>query len=115
VAVATDIYAHWPLSCVEVVAEATHDTEAGKAAAESAVRTEPVAEEIKVGDVVEVFQSTYPTTIRSDIGASGIVVKIVPEGAFEREHVQLDSDGDPSSRLPFAGMASLSDVRKVTT
>lgn len=35
VAVATDIYAHWPLSCVEVVAEATHDTEAGKAAAES--------------------------------------------------------------------------------
>ena len=24
VAVATDIYAHWPLSCVEVVAEATH-------------------------------------------------------------------------------------------
>jgi hypothetical protein len=35
VAVATDSYAHWPLSCVEVVSEATHDTEAGKAAAES--------------------------------------------------------------------------------
>ncbi len=34
VAVATDIHAHWPLSCVEVVSEATHDTEVGKAAAE---------------------------------------------------------------------------------
>ena len=31
----------WPLSCVEVVTEATHDTEAGKAAAESAVKSEP--------------------------------------------------------------------------
>ena len=34
--------------------EATHDTEAGKAAAESALKTEPVAEEIKVGDVAKV-------------------------------------------------------------
>ncbi len=38
VAVATGIYVHWPLSCVEVVSEATHDTEAGKAVAESAAR-----------------------------------------------------------------------------
>jgi len=36
--------------------EATHDTEAGKAAAEAALKTEPVAEEIKVGDLVEVKQ-----------------------------------------------------------
>ena len=38
VAVALDnsaIIAWWPIDCLEVVAEATHDTEAGKAAAES--------------------------------------------------------------------------------
>lgn len=38
----------WPLSCIEVVTEATHDTEAGKKSAEAAVKTEP--DEIKVYD-----------------------------------------------------------------
>ena len=55
VAVALDdnsaIIAWWPIDCLEVVAEATHDTEAGKAAAESAVRPDPMC----VGNEVEVI------------------------------------------------------------
>lgn len=107
VAVATDIYAHWPLSCVEVVSEATHDTEAGKAAAESAVRTEPVAEEIKVGDLVEVFQAIGSMTDAEDIGCGGVVRKV--DGFFVWLN-RTDTMG-----LPREGIASLGDVRKVTT
>ena len=46
--------------------EATHDTPTGKQAAEAAVKTEP--DEIKVGDVVEVFQATC--TVRRVAGVS---------------------------------------------
>lgn len=34
----TNVHAHWPVCCIEVVSEATHDTEAGKAVAESAAQ-----------------------------------------------------------------------------
>lgn len=51
--------------------EATHDTEAGKAAAAAAVKTEPVADDIKVGDVVRpkvwgIGQMTKVTQVSPD-------------------------------------------------
>lgn len=103
VAVATDIYAHWPLSCVEVVSEATHDTEAGKAVAESALKTEPVER----GDLVKVFQATGSMTDAEDIGCGGVVREVDVDGVSLSRHYTMD--------LPRQGLASLSDVRKVTT
>ena len=44
--------------------EATHDTPAGKKVAESAAKTEPVADEIKVGDLVEVVSNRGRNTWR---------------------------------------------------
>ena len=82
--------------------EATHDTEEGKAVAESAVRTEPVAEEIKVGDVVKVVGASGCLTAQSDIGKIGEVLKI--------------DFGDGTVLLPgWAGWVNRCDVRKVTT
>jgi len=92
---------------------ADHDTPAGKEAAESVIRDSQITA-IKVGDVVEVFQSTRPATTKSDIKAIGIVTAIIPGSDFVHEHVVLSDNGDPATRLPFAGMASLRDVRKVT-
>ena len=91
--------------------EATHDTEAGKAVAESAVKTEPVTEEIKVGDLGEVFQATT-RTLNSDVGITGCVSSIHPcHGGF-----LVKFDPSTQSRRS-AGMQAfgLCDVRKVTT
>ena len=87
--------------------EATHDTEAGKAAAEAALETESVAEEIKVGDVVEVFQKTGICTFETDIGTRGTVE-------------QLDDSCVATAPLdgylsPKGNHVALCDVRKVTT
>ena len=111
VAVATDIYAHWPLSCVEVVAEATHDTEAGKAAAESALKPDPVAEEIKVGDVVEVVSNTGLNTWLADVGSFGTVTSI--ETLEDSLSVRLKDV--PDKKNVCGGYVSICDVRKVTT
>ena len=106
VAVATDIYAHWPLSWVEVVAEATHDTEAGKATAESVIRDSRNAEiEMCVGDEVEVIglgtlRALLTGTI-APIGTRGIATMIHSTAGF----VELDT----------GTRASIKDVRKVTT
>lgn len=81
---------------------ATHDTEAGKAAAESAVRTEPVAEEIKVGDVAKVVGASGDITAQSDIGEIG-------------EVLQLDSMDGTVLLSGGAGWVNRCDVRKVTT
>jgi hypothetical protein len=114
VAVALDgstIFARWPIDCLEVVAEATHDTEAGKAAAESALKTEPVAEEIKVGDVVEVVSHTGRNTWLADVGSVGTVVtveEINDSISVHLEHV-------PGKKNALAGYVSFCDVRKVTT
>ena len=108
VAVALDgstILAWWPIDCLEVVSEATHDTDAGKAVAESAVRTEPVAEEIKVGDLVEVFKSSSTWTFLGDVGKSGTVSKIETDVTSERI-VHLSEHPDDAF--------GLCDVRKVT-
>ena len=91
--------------------EATHDTEAGKAAAESAVRTEPVAEEIKVGDLVEVVSHTGRNTWLADVGSVGTVVtveEINDSISVHLEHV-------PGKKNALAGYVSFCDVRKVTT
>ena len=80
---------------------ATHDTDAGKAAAESALKTEPVADEIKVGDVAKVVGASGDLTAQSDIGKIGEVLKI--------------DFGDGTVLLSGAGWVNRCDVRKVTT
>ena len=111
VAVALDdstVFARWPIACLEVVAEATHDTEAGKAAAEAALGTEPVAEEIKAGDIIEVVSSTHKIyTEPEDIGRRGIVTVI--------DGMRLSVSTVPGHKLPISGIVGKCDVRKVTT
>ena len=115
VAVALDdstVFARWPIDCLEVVAEATHDTEAGKAAAEAVIRdgrkTEPVAEEIKVGDLVEVVSSTHKIyTEPEDIGRRGVVTAI--------DGMRISVGAVPGYELPIRGIVGKCDVRKVTT
>ena len=92
------VFARWPIDCLEVVAEATHDTEAGKAAAESAVKTEPV----KIGNVVKVCSASGDNTARSDIGKIG-------------EVIEIDSQDGTVLLSGGAGWVSRCDVRKVTT
>ena len=112
VAVALDddstVFARWPIDCLEVVAEATHDTEAGKAVAESALKTEPVAEEIKVDDLVEVVSATHRIyTEHEDLGRRGIVTAV--------DGMRLSVEAVPGYRLPIRGIVGKCDVRKVTT
>ena len=83
--------------------EADHDTEAGKAVAESALKTEPVER----GDLVKVFQATGSMTDAEDIGCGGVVYKVDVDWVWLDRHYTMD--------LPRQGVASLSDVRKVTT
>ena len=91
--------------------EATHDTDAGKASAESAVRTEPVAEEIKVGDVVEVVSNTGGNTWLADVGSFGTVTSI--ETIKDSLSVRLKNV--PDKMNVCGGYVSICDVRKVTT
>ena len=97
----TNVHVRWPVCCIEVVSEANHDTEAGKAVAESAV-SETVADEIKVGDVVKVVGASGDLTAQSDIGKIGEVLKL---GSMDG--TVLLSGG--------AGWVDHRDVRKVTT
>ena len=92
---------------------ATHDTVQGKAAAEAALKTEPVAEEIKVGDLGEVFQATT-RTLNSDVGITGYVSSIHLDPCHGGFLVKFDPS--TQSRMS-AGMQAfgLCDVRKVTT
>ena len=97
----------WWAKCCEPCDPPNHDTEEGKAAAEAALETEPVAEEIKVGDVVEVFQKTGICTFETDIGTRGTVL-------------QLDDSCVATAPLdgylsPKGNHVALCDVRKVTT
>lgn len=87
--------------------EATHDTEAGKAVAEAAVKTEPVADEIKVGDVVEVFQSTASCTFKTDIGTRGTVLQL--------DDSCVDTAPLDGFLAPKCNHVALCDVWKVTT
>ena len=83
--------------------EATHDTPEGRIVVESVIRDDRKIEpdEIKVGDVVEVFQATDANWTRADeIGIKGTVQRINMSGV-----VYLSNDG----------AYALQDVRKVTT
>ena len=91
----------WTFANCEPCDPPSHDTEAGKAAAESAVKTEPVADEIKVGDVAKVVGASGDLTAQSDIGKIGEVLKI--------------DFGDGTVLLSGAGWVNRCDVRKVTT
>lgn len=86
---------------------ASHDTPEGKDVAESVIRdsrkTGP-ADEIKVGDDVEVFQATHEIWTRADeIGTKGTVKRIDAERLI------------PVVFLSNNGAYALQDVRKVTT
>lgn len=90
---------------------ATHDTEAGKAAAEAVIResrkTEPVAEEIKVGDIIEVVSATHKIyTEPEDIGRRGVVTAI--------DGMRISVEAVPCYELPIRGIVGKCDVRKVT-
>ena len=91
--------------------EATHDTDAGKASAESAVRTEPVPEEIKVDDLVEVVSNTGGNTWLADVGSFGTVTSI--ETIKDSLSVRLKNV--PDKMNVCGGYVSICDVRKVTT
>ncbi len=83
---------------------ADHDTEAGKAAVVAGL---PVAEEIKAGDLVMVFQATGSMTDAEDIGSGGVVHRVDVFFVWLDRHYTMG--------LPREGVASLSDVRKVRT
>ena len=103
----------WAVDYCEPCDPPSHDTEAGKAVAESAVSAEPVAEEIKVGDLGEVFQATT-RTLNSDVGITGCVSSIHLDPCHGGFLVKFD----PSTQSRrSAGMQAfgLCDVRKVTT
>lgn len=82
--------------------EASHDTPAGKEAAESAA-------EIKVGDVVEVVSNKGIQTWESDIGSMGKVRDFEP--IDDCNCVRLENL--PGKRNALGGYVSLCDVRKV--
>lgn len=93
--------------------EATHDTPAGKQAAESVIRddwkTEP-ADAIKVGDLVEVFQTTvHPWTSVDDVGCRGRVTSLNGKSMHNTFLVRFDDEHGNSKTV------ALADVRKVTT
>jgi len=111
VCLSTNVHVRWPISCIEVITEATHDTEAGKAAAQNAEKTEQVADEIKVGDLVEVVSNRGRNTWLVDVGSLGIVTSV--EDINDSISVHLDDV--PGKRNALAGYVSFCDVRKVTT
>ena len=91
---------------------ATHDTPEGRSVAESVIRdgrkTELVADEIKVGDVIEVVSSTHKIyTDHEDIGRRGIVTVI--------DGTRISVGEVPGYMLPIRGIVGKCDVRKVTT
>lgn len=59
VCLSTAVHVRWPISCIEVITEATHDTEAGKAAAEAVVRDDRKTEP-KPGDTVRLMRVPTP-------------------------------------------------------
>lgn len=89
----------------ELRAVASHDTTAGKEAAEAVVRDSQMTE-IKVGDVVEVFQKTGLCTRPTDMGKGGIVSRFIQPNC-------VDLGRHQGMELPSGAHVSLCDVRKV--
>ena len=86
-----------------------HDTEAGKAAAERAAKTEPV--EIKVGDLVEVVSNRGSNTWFADVGSFGTVTSVEEIN----DSILVNLDNVPGKKNALVGCVSFCDVRKVTT
>jgi len=89
---------------------ATHDKPEGRSVAESVIRdgrkTEPVAEEIKAGDVIEVVSSTHKLyTEYKDLGRRGVVTAI--------DGMRVSVGAVPGYELPIRGIVGKCDVRKV--
>ncbi len=82
--------------------EASHDTPAGKEAAEAAA-------EIKVGDVVEVVSASGGQTWMADVGSTGKVRRFELIDSIECVRLQ----NLPGKRNALGGYVSLCDVRKV--
>ena len=94
VCLSTNVRARWPICCVEVV------------------RTEP--DEIKVGDVVEVFRDSSGNTLKTDVGIIGKVLKLYSDFIDGERLVMLDPESQ--NRQSEGGCHyALCDVRKVTT
>ena len=89
----------------QVQDQASHDTTAGKEAAEAAARDSQMTE-IKVGDVVEVFQKTGVCTRPTDMGKGGIVSRFIQPAC-------VDLGRHQGMELPSGAHVSLCDVRKV--
>ena len=75
------------------------------------MRTEPVAEGIKVGDLVEVVSNTGHNTWLADVGSVGTVTSI--ETLEDSLSVRLKDV--PDKKNVCGGYVSICDVRKVTT
>ncbi len=99
----------WNSAYCEPCDPPNHDTEAGKAAAERAAKTEPV--EIKVGDLVEVVSNRGSNTWFSDVGSFGTVTSVEEIN----DSILVNLDNVPGKKNALAGYVSFCDVRKVTT
>jgi len=90
VCLSTNVYVRWPISCIEVIT---------------------VAEEIKVGDLVEVVSNRGRNTWFADVGSFGTVTSVEEIN----ESISVHLDDVPGKKNALAGYVSLCDVRKVTT
>nr|MCH9835337.1 hypothetical protein [bacterium] len=89
------------------VAQARRDAAALAAARAMPTATTRQGDEIRVGDVVEVVSYDGPNTIKADIGRGGRVSHLV--------HGVVYLNSIDGMRLPVDNVASLADVRKVTS
>lgn len=92
--------------------EASHATPAGKESAESVIRDSQMTE-IKVGDVVEVFQASGKCTYSADIGTRGTVRSMSQPWETMADHRCVDLDPIDGFPEPVCAHVSISDVRKV--
>ena len=88
----------------ELRAVASHDTTAGKEAAEAVIRDSQMTV-IEVGDVVEAVAATSWATLSRELGRRGEVTHI--------EKRTLDVEEVPGYELPAGGVVGKRDVRKV--
>ena len=92
----------------ELRAIISHDTPAGKEAAEAVIRDSQMTE-IKVGDVVEVVSASGDQTWMADVGSTGKVRRFELIDSIECVRLQ----NLPGKRNALGGYVSLCDVRKV--
>ncbi len=84
--------------------EASHDTPAGKEAAEAVIR-DSRSGEVMLGDVVEVVSDKSWATFRADIGRRGKVIAVADTALYLK--------AVPGYAVPAGGVVGKCDVRKV--